>query len=365
MLLSPMNVNSKLWEVQYSTGEYGSSNAIFNAENDHRKYEQETLCLFKVHHSLCDGVSISVAIGDCTDESNILKQKIMEEYKRRREAHDAMFFLLALTRSLLKLFVFIVAVTISLSMQFWKMLVSSDPFKHVVNGNMEIGRSVEFRNIASLKEIKAVAKSFSKRTTVNDIACAIVSYAIRKQIEEHAKNNIKVNIPKHVNITIPVHLTGGILLPGQQLGNKIGGFVASVPIGDDWNSKDRVKAISKELAFQKKLPSPYISWYLARFFTVYFPESVTKWALRRFSANSCAAISNVRGFPIPVHFENRPVKMICAFVPLPPGIPIGIVVSSYDGEVSFGLNCDHKIVPDAVKFGDWMLEEYNRLLKNI
>lgn len=360
-----MNINCKLWEMQYSTGEYSSSSAIFNAENDNQNYEQETVCLFKVHHSLCDGVSISVAIGDCTDESNILKQKIMEEYKRRREAHDAMFFLLALTRSLLKLFAFIVAVFVSLSMQFWKMLISSDPFRHVIIKNVQIGRSVEFRNIASLKEIKAVAKSFSNRTTVNDVACAIVSYAIQKQIEEHAKTNVNVKLPKQINITIPVHLTGGILLPGQQLGNKIGGFVCSVPVGDSWKLKDRVKAISKELAFQKKLPSPYISWYLARVFTAYFPEAVTKWALRRFSANSCAAISNVRGFPIPVHFENRPVKMICAFVPLPPGIPIGIVVSSYDGEVSFGLNCDHNVVPDAVKFGDWMLEEYNRLLKNI
>ncbi len=42
------------------------------------------------------------------------------------------------------------------------------------------------------------------------------------------------------------------------------------------------------------------------------------------------------------------------------GIPIGVVIQSYDSVVSFGLNCDRRAV-DVEKFADWMLEEYHNL----
>jgi len=43
------------------------------------------------------------------------------------------------------------------------------------------------------------------------------------------------------------------------------------------------------------------------------------------------------------------------------GIPIGAVIQSYDGNISFGLHCDKRAVPDAEKFAEWMLDEYARI----
>jgi hypothetical protein len=48
-------------------------------------------------------------------------------------------------------------------------------------------------------------------------------------------------------------------------------------------------------------------------------------------------------------------------MPLPPGVPIGVMVQSYAGDISFSINADKRVVPDAEKFADWMLEEYKRL----
>ena len=45
------------------------------------------------------------------------------------------------------------------------------------------------------------------------------------------------------------------------------------------------------------------------------------------------------------------------------GIPIGVVVQSYDGKISLGVNADMRVVPDGEKFADWMLSEYERLSK--
>lgn len=35
--------------------------------------------------------------------------------------------------------------------------------------------------------------------------------------------------PKHINVVIPVHLRGGVVLPGESVGNRIGAFVTRCP----------------------------------------------------------------------------------------------------------------------------------------
>jgi len=178
--------------------------------------------------------------------------------------------------------------------------------------------------------MKSVGKTISSKTTINDIGVAMVSHAIKCQLDDHATNasisgqnhnKVSIQIPKKVNITVPVHLTGGILRPGDQLGNKIGGFVSSIPLTTE-NHEDprqRLYQISKVLHLEKKLPAPLISWHLAKLFTQFTPQWCTSWALRVFSANSVAVVSNVRGFPFGVHWLGRPVQFLCAFLPLPPG----------------------------------------------
>jgi len=211
--------------------------------------------------------------------------------------------------------------------------------------------------------VKRIGKEVSHKTTINDIAVAMVSHAIKKQLKYHAMQldgEVTVHIPKHVNLTIPVHLTGGILRPGDQLGNKVGGFVTSIPLNapEGGSSRDRVSHISRKLHREKMLPAPMISWVLAKLCSDFAPDWISKLALRKFNANSVAVVSNIKGFPFGVHWLGRKVSFISAFLPLPPGIPIGVVVQSYDGNISLGINADMRVVPDAEKFADWMLAEF-------
>ena len=53
--------------------------------------------------------------------------------------------------------------------------------------------------------------------------------------------------------------------------------------------------------------------------------------------------------------------MICAFLPLPTGIPIGIVVTSYTGRIIMSVDADANVVPDADQFLQWMVEEYETI----
>jgi hypothetical protein len=55
------------------------------------------------------------------------------------------------------------------------------------------------------------------------------------------------------------------------------------------------------------------------------------------------------------------LESAAGFLPLPPGIPIGVVVQSYAGAVSRTVNAEKWAVPDADKFLGWVLEECGRL----
>ena len=61
-IISEMDATKGLWDVSLSCGNFGSSGAISTDANHIKKgYDRETLALFRIHHSLCDGVSIAVA----------------------------------------------------------------------------------------------------------------------------------------------------------------------------------------------------------------------------------------------------------------------------------------------------------------
>jgi hypothetical protein len=371
-ILSPMDATKGLWDISFSCGELGSSGAIPEdiGNEERQKCDKETVALIRIHHSLCDGVSIAVAIGDLSDEAGYLRERIHEEIKRRQKTEPPQayyYFVVSVISSFFFMFKFVLACFYALVLQLWKMFNSRNPFETVLSLS-EIpanSRSIHWENVTTLEEMKAVAKRVSSKTTINDVACAMVTHAIKKQLEEHSRSmddRVKIRIPNQVNITIPVHLSGGILRPGDQLGNNIGGFVSTIPldISNEQSSISRLQQISKILQREKALPSPLISWQLARMFTR-GPLNFCTFVLKKFSANSVAVVSNVKGFPIPVHWLGRRVQFLCAFLPLPPGIPIGVVISSYAGMVSFGLNADKRAIPDARKFSNWMLDEFERI----
>ena len=134
-------------------------------------------------------------------------------------------------------------------------------------------------------------------------------------------------MPKSFNIVVPVHLSGGILQPGESMGNRIGAFVAPLrtkflPGSRSYSTEDNLASVSLSLKEQKYSPSAFISWYIAKFASNYLPDAVTKKLMLLANANAVCAISNVR-LPLQnkLHLNGRPIESMCGFLPLPPGIP--------------------------------------------
>jgi hypothetical protein len=373
MLSTQLDLKAKLWEVQLSCGDIGSSGAISIEKAKKRAVplmeERETIALFRIHHALCDGVSASIVIAEASDEADRLsKWSESEIMKRRTQMMRVGKSVKSVFETICKWFLFYVVGSIhAITLLFWRIMVSSNPFDEIItkDGGLRHERGVAWRPVAPLIEMKHVAKSVSPSATLNDLTVSMVAYAIERQLQEHVDQD-RINscdFKRGFNIVIPVHLTGGVFRPGDQLGNKIGAFVTNIPTKSKrtTSSRQRLLTISKCLKEGRSSPAPFIAWNLAKFFSNYTPDWCSQYVMKKGNAKSVAVVSNVRGFPFQVHWLGHKIEQICAFLPLPSGIPIGVLVHSYDGEVSFSVHAEKRAVPDTERFIDLMIEEYKRI----
>jgi hypothetical protein len=230
------------------------------------------------------------------------------------------------------------------------------------------GRTVSWCDAAPLDEVRQVAHSMGSRVTVNDVMVSCVTYAVARQLEQHRRyleavfpNKEIKQTHSTINVVIPVHLGGGVMLPGQSIGNNIGAFCAQVPgESTDDSAESRLQKVHDSLYTAKNTPAPFLSFLFAKMAST-LPPSITKRLFEKSQAHACVAITNNRGSSNKMHLDGQEIQSISGFLPLPPGIPIGVSVSSYAGTVSLSVTAEPWAVPSADQFLMWMLEEYSRL----
>jgi hypothetical protein len=365
-LTTPIDVTDKLWQVELSNGALGSSGAILHAnELKANGHETEVLALFRNHHCLCDGVSLSAAVSDLSNESKELRDKILyavEAHKQRLLRTS--FITRVLSFVVGSLTYYVIGSIIALTLQAWNMVVSSNPFEDFMKRGSDAKRSVSWKYLATLDDAKRVTKSVKKGAKLNDLFVACLTAAIQKQHESLRASiaDKKMKAPTSFNLVVTTHLRGGLVMPNESLGNKIGAFAVKVPTKVKCDSSiKRLRTISKALQLWKRTPAPQISFLLTSFIGNWLPKRFAKYALVKANCHAVATISNVHGFTEPIHWDGNQVEMICAFLPLPKGIPVGIVVTSYNGRIIMSVDADASVVPDADTFLQWMVDEYQTI----
>jgi len=243
-------------------------------------------------------------------------------------------------------------------------------------------RTLSWVQIASVDEVKQVADYFTKehhkrhqglskrqKMTVNDIFCSCISGATARLIQYHREHDATrdgLSLP-YMNLVMPVHMQGGILLPGQSMGNKIGAIVSQVPAEATPDAVERLHQVHESLWSRKQTPSAVLSFFVAQAFggtlgTIMGPR-VTSWLFSKAHANASVVVTNVRGPEKAGHLGGRKVEANLGFLPLPPGVPIGMVVMSYNQNITLTVMAEPWAVQDADRFLSWVVEEYQQLLR--
>jgi hypothetical protein len=379
-LTHPLQVTDALWQVQLSSGNMGTSGAISKIKatrllSREVPHFRETILLFRGHHALADGVSLTAAFSDLCDEAQEI-QNAIRLHLQRRQGPSRTFFQ-KLVRFLKRLAWFCHGSVKAMWHHMYLLLFTpNNPFDSLkqfllpTNITTTTGRrTVSWCDAAPLDQVKQVAHFFGPRVTVNDVIVSCVTYAVAQQLEQHRQHLEAVvanQVPekrKHstINVVIPVHLGGGVLLPGQPVGNNIGAFCAQVPgESNDTSAEARLRLVHDSLYSVKNTPAPLLSFLFAKM-TSMLPFFVTRTLFEKSQAHACVAITNNRGSPQKLHLDGQEIESIAGFLPLPPGIPIGVSVTSYAGTVSLSVTAEPWAVPNADQFITWMLQEYRRL----
>ena len=400
LLTEPMDVTNRLWEVYISSGRLGSSGAISRLKVDNIQRDQreasgdgnkdtESVLLFKAHHCLGDGVSLAAAISDLSDEAEELRGLVTAEIVSRRRKGKDVTLLQKLAIYLKKVIWFCFGSIRALLYQGYLLWTTPrNPFEEVISSGDSkriLGRSISWCDAAPLEEVKTVAHAMGPKVTLNDIFVSCVTHAVARQLAEHRARTCtkdeqlgfrklsKLNSQNNINVVVPVHLNGGVILPGSSIGNRLGAMLVRCPgeMNSDNDSSrnglsavtasERLRRVHDSLAAVKQTPAPLISWIIAKVCSDYAPENITKWIFRNANANAAVVVSNARGSPTKTHINGRTVESSAGFLPLPPGIPVGVVVMSYAGTVSLSVTAERWAVPDGDQFMMWILEEYRRL----
>ena len=390
-----MNRSSK--EATKKSGVWWNTNT-HRAADHHEKNTippMESVLLFRSHHALADGASIMAALSDLCDEAEEIRSEIqikLNKWKHQRGSQKGQtksFFRRLVSRivRLLKICAWITFGTLQalLYQGYLQITTPRNPFDAVRRdaerkGLTLHGRSISWCDAAPLEEVKQIAKAIgiSKGVdiTLNDLFVSCVTSAVTRQLIEHEEfmspmdaHKRKFAVP-NINVVVPVHLRGGVLLPGESVGNNIGAFVTRCPGemnhdavggGIEPCPTERLVQVHKSLLHSKRSPAPFVSHYIAKFCSTYLPDGVTQRIFQRANANAAVVVSNTRGYDKKMHIKGMAVESAAGFLPLPPGIPIGVVVQSYAGVVSLSVTAEKWAVPDADKFLRWVLDEYQRL----
>ena len=350
----------------------------------------ESLLMFRGHHVLADGASLGAAWLDMADEVTELKEMILTEMKKRgflnapwwkRLIQQLLFILWLLTGSVQSFF-YQLQLIFQQNDNPWAILEQryNEQREHQSN---EAERSVSFTTVGSVEQAKWVARTLAgRKATVNDVFCAAVSKALSKQLQWHrerfgtleknTQDGRSVLLPplNHTHLAVPVHLKGGVILPGESVSNSIGAFCVRVPCeevqggkGSSETGKARLQKVHKELDKVKKRPTAFVGHYVAKIATQVLPASWVAWSYSRVHGGASCVVTNVRGLDRQIHMDGSPVLSMYGFVPLPPRIPIGVVVSSYNGKVHLTMSAQPWAVPDADQFLSWILDEYLLLVQ--
>jgi hypothetical protein len=367
MIYTPLG--SIPWGATVTSGPITSSSvlsrsAISSASSSGRS--DETLVFFKASHALGDGVSLGAILGELSDEAPDLRERVQLEMKKRRRRKKKSL-LARLVAYVKKLAWFVRGIAMIAKQQFGMLCYNNcNPFADLLKVPIPGGerkRSLAWVSTITVEDARGVSRSLG--CSINDLFVACVSKAVDRQILTHVASGVMAEEggerKGRVRCVIPVHLYGGLLLPGQEIGNRIGAVSAEIEVDDEAGACFNTLQETKEkLKIIKEAPSALVSFGLAKVVSN-LPSALALKLLKLAMSGSCVAISNVRGPDIPLNVNGCRVEQVVGFVPPPPSVPIGVVVMSYNGKITITLNGDRRAVPDGEVFLSWILEEYGKL----
>jgi WS/DGAT/MGAT family acyltransferase len=208
--------------------------------------------------------------------------------------------------------------------------------------NAEIGEQRRFGMAATtLDDYKRIRKSHGG--TVNDVVLAVVAGALRIWLLTRGESVVPSTT---VRAMVPVSVRG----EGQAgaLGNRVSSYFVDLPVGEP-SSVMRLHQVSYAMKGHKESGQSVGADALVRA-TGFAPPTVHAAAARLGAGLSRrlfnVVVTNVPGPQFPLYAAGARMIDCYPVVPLAKGQAVTIGLTSYNGGVYYGMNCDRDSMPD-------------------
>lgn len=342
IMSAPLDPDRPLWEVWIVEGLHGDKWAL----------------VFKVHHSIVDGVGGMQTLLDLFDGDDRAPVAAAKPNTLRDGAR-----IQALGRATRRCVDFGLT-TVSLPVSAVRLIAAVPAGVHALRFaptsslNGALGRSRTYRMLSVDRvHIDAVRGRFGG--TVNDVVLAMVARGFRGLLatrgEDAAPGKVRCMVP--VNVRTPAQDSSGA--------NKVSFLLVDLPVEmkearDAYFSlRSRVHGVKKSgakrvvqtgFALADLVPSPFASAVIA--------------AVRRVPQRIVTTIcTNVPGPPSEQTLLGRRLIALYPYVPIGDRVRIAVAVTSYAGRLHFGVTCDRKSVRDSDVFVNAMATGLRDLVK--
>jgi diacylglycerol O-acyltransferase / wax synthase len=196
----------------------------------------------------------------------------------------------------------------------------------------------------ALDDLKAIRARFGG--TVNDVVLAAVTGGLRTFLLGRDEPVDDLVVRTLVPVSVRAADARG------RFDNRVSGMVADLPVGVS-DPVERLMAVREQMASLKQSHQTEAGegvaalGDLAPSAALAFAERAAMQVLRRAPQHTLNAVAtNVPGPQFPLYLAGREMLDYRPFVPIFPGMRIGVAIVSYNGRVGFGLTADYDAVPD-------------------
>lgn len=202
----------------------------------------------------------------------------------------------------------------------------------------------------------AAVREFGKRhqATFNDVIMAIVSKALTHYLRDQGTPIDEVHWMIPVSLTPPD--------PGlpRTLGNDFALIFLAMPLGiSDWT--DLLHAVKERSQRLKNSQEPTIAHELQRVMAR-FPRNVSVSMTNLFASKTVGVLTNVPGPTQPMYLADAEALGWFGFVPTSGDEPLGICITTYNGQVFIGVATDAHAIPDPDRIIELIRHYYAEML---
>jgi len=215
------------------------------------------------------------------------------------------------------------------------MLRTPDP-DTIFRGRLGNTKRVAWSAPLVLDEVKAAGRPVDG--TVNDVMLAVATGALRRYLQRRGE--------PVGGVTLRAGLSVNLRSPDAEpsLGNRAGAVLVDLPVGLD-TPLARLRETKRQMDGLKSSPEASVVWGLLNALGRASPE-IQAVLVERYCSQDTAVIANVPGATETVYLAGAPLETLIFWVPAFGRVGLSLSISSYAGDVWFGVATDENLVPD-------------------